>query len=163
MCGPKVELVEQPLDDLWIRDSGPIFVKGKDGAAAVDFNFNGWGGKQAHRRDAKVAAAVAARPACPSCLPAVLEGGGIEVDGEGSAIITESCVLQPQSGWSKAQCERELRRLLGVEKVIWRPASPAATSLTATPTSTPVSSAPAWWPGWTRTRSPMITRSRAAT
>lgn len=124
LCGPKVELVEQPLDDLWIRDSGPIFVKGKGGAAAVDFNFNGWGGKQAHRRDAKVAAAVAAKSGAPVARTSlVLEGGGIEVDGEGTAIITESCVLNPNRnpGLSKAQCERELRRLLGVDKVIWLP------------------------------------------
>lgn len=125
LCGPKVELVEQPLDDLWIRDSGPVFVKGEGGApAAVDFNFNGWGGKQAHRRDAKVAAAVAAKSGAPAVRTSlVLEGGGIEVDGEGTAIITESCVLNPNRnpGWSKARCERELRRLLGVNKVIWLP------------------------------------------
>ena len=85
----------------------------------MDFNFNGWGGKQAHRRDAKVAAAVAAKAGVPVVSTRlVLEGGGIEVDGEGSAIITESCVLNANRnpGWSKAQCERELRRLLGVEK-----------------------------------------------
>ncbi len=53
----------------------------------------------------------------------VLEGGGIEVDGHGTAIITESCVLNENRnpGVSKAQCERELKRLLGLEKIIWLP------------------------------------------
>jgi len=53
----------------------------------------------------------------------VLEGGGIEVDGEGTAIITESCVLNANRnpGVSKAQCEAEPHRLLGLEKIIWLP------------------------------------------
>ncbi|MGY8625861.1 agmatine deiminase family protein [Chromobacterium violaceum] len=125
LCGSGVELEAQPLDDLWIRDSGPVFVKtGAGGMAAVDFNFNGWGGKQAHGRDARVADFVAGRAgALPLRSGLVLEGGGIEVDGEGTAIITESCVLNANRnpGWSKAQCEGELRRVLGVEKVIWLP------------------------------------------
>jgi agmatine deiminase len=53
----------------------------------------------------------------------VLEGGGIEVDGHGTAIITESCVLNENRnpGVSKAECERELKRVLGLEKIIWLP------------------------------------------
>ncbi|WP_046166326.1 agmatine/peptidylarginine deiminase [Chromobacterium vaccinii] len=125
LCGPDVELVAQPLDDLWIRDSGPVFVKSGAGRlAAVDFNFNGWGSKQAHGRDARVAGFVAAQAGALSLRARlVLEGGGIEVDGEGTAIVTQSCVLNPNRnpGSSKAQCEGELRRLLGVEKVIWLP------------------------------------------
>ncbi|AXE28644.1 agmatine deiminase [Chromobacterium phragmitis] len=125
LCGPGVELIAQPLDDLWIRDSGPVFVRSDAGRmAAVDFNFNGWGGKQAHGRDAKVAGFVAAKAGTPPLRSRlVLEGGGIEVDGEGTAIITESCVLNPNRnpGWSKERCEQELRRALGVEKVIWLP------------------------------------------
>ncbi|MFA1666817.1 agmatine/peptidylarginine deiminase [Chromobacterium piscinae] len=125
LCGPDVELVAQPLDDLWIRDSGPVFVKSGGGRlAAGDFNFNGWGGKQAHGRDARVAGFVAAKAGAQALRARLaLEGGGIEVDGEGTAIITESCVLNPNRnpGWSKAHCEEELRRLLGVDKVIWLP------------------------------------------
>lgn len=125
LCGPGVQLIEHEIDDLWIRDTGCVFVKNSRGErAAVNFNFNGWGGKQSHARDATVAAriaAVAGVPLLSSTL--VLEGGGIEVDGQGTAIITESCVLNANRnpGVSKAQAEVELKRLLGLEKIIWLP------------------------------------------
>ena len=125
LLDPSVELVESPLDDLWIRDTGPTFVL--DGAgekAAVDLNFNGWGEKQAFARDAEVAAVVA-EVADVSLLHTdlILEGGSIEVDGEGTAIITESCVLNDNRnpGVSKAQFEDALMPLLGLEKIIWLP------------------------------------------
>jgi agmatine deiminase len=125
LCGNKVKLLVQPIDDLWIRDTGPVFVKKAGGAlAGVNFNFNGWGEKQDHDDDALVAPFVAGRAGVAVLASSlVLEGGGIEVDGQGTAIITESCVLNANRnpGVGKAQCERELRRLLGIEKVIWLP------------------------------------------
>lgn len=124
-CGEDVELIVAPLDDLWIRDTGPVFVQDEKGtAAAVDFNFNGWGNKQAHSNDAKVAKFVADTADVKRLTTSlVLEGGGIEVDGEGTAIITESCVLNANRnpGVSKSQVEAELNRLLGIRKVIWLP------------------------------------------
>ncbi|MUL46677.1 agmatine deiminase family protein [Mycobacterium sp. CBMA293] len=119
-----VELIAAPIDDLWIRDTGPVFVKGADSWGGVDFNFNGWGGKQDHRRDAKVAEFVAGRAGVPAVhTDLVLEGGGIEVDGQGTAIITESCVLNDNRnpGRTKPAVEAELGRVLGVQKVIWLP------------------------------------------
>ena len=125
LCGNKVKLLVQPIDDLWMRDTGPVFVKKAGGAlAGVNFNFNGWGEKQDHDDDALVAPFVAGRAGVAVLASSlVLEGGGIEVDGQGTAIITESCVLNANRnpGVGKAQCERELRRLLGIEKVIWLP------------------------------------------
>jgi len=125
LCGAAANLVVAPLDDLWLRDSGPVFVEDAQGQrAAIDFNFNGWGNKQAHSHDAELAARVAAHTRTPLLnTRLVLEGGGIEVDGEGSAIITESCVLNPNRnpGVSKAACEAELKRLLGLQKIIWLP------------------------------------------
>ncbi|PCE23423.1 agmatine deiminase [Paraburkholderia acidicola] len=125
LCGPSVNLVVQPIDDLWMRDTGPVFVKGQSGQlGAVGFNFNGWGNKQEHAQDAEVAGFIA-RHAGAQFIEThlVLEGGGIEVDGEGTAIITESCVLNANRnpGLGKAQCEAELQRLLGVQKIIWLP------------------------------------------
>nr|WP_245815958.1 agmatine deiminase family protein [Rhodococcus maanshanensis] len=124
LVGPSVELVVAPIDDLWMRDTGPVFVKGNGAKAGIDFNFNGWGEKQDYDRDAKVAGVVTAR-AGVELLPTdlILEGGGIEVDGEGTAIITESCVLNDNRnpGWSKADVEAELGPLLGLEKIIWLP------------------------------------------
>lgn len=125
LMGDNVTLIECPLDDLWIRDTGPVFVLNERGEkAAVDFNFNGWGKKQAYDDDAKVASVVARHAGVPRIeTNLILEGGGLEVDGEGTAIITESCVLNQNRnpGLSKSQCESELRRLLGIEKIIWLP------------------------------------------
>ncbi|MCH9728213.1 MAG: agmatine deiminase family protein [Actinomycetia bacterium] len=124
LVGPSVELIGAPLDDLWIRDTGPVFVTGNGTTAAVNFNFNGWGEKQDFDQDADVADFVAAR-AGAEVLPTdlVLEGGGIEVDGQGTALITESCVLNSNRnpGWSKADVEAELWPLLGLDKIIWLP------------------------------------------
>ena len=125
LTGPKVELIESALDDLWMRDSGPVFVAAGAGKkTAMDFNFNGWGRKQEYTLDSKVAAFIAAKAGVPRQRSAmVLEGGGIEVDGRGTAIVTESCVLNPNRnpGVSKSACEAELKRLLGIEKIIWLP------------------------------------------
>lgn len=121
---PNVELVACELDDLWIRDTGPVFVKAGPTTAGIDFNFNGWGRKQEYGRDGKVAEFVAGRAGVESLrTDLVLEGGALEVDGEGTAIITESCVLNNNRnrGWSKSDVEAELNRLLGVTKVIWLP------------------------------------------
>lgn len=120
-----VKLVVAPLDDLWMRDTGAVFVTNASGKkAAVNFNFNGWGEKQDFDQDAEVAPLVA-KTAGVQLLETdlVLEGGGIEVDGHGTAIITESCVLNANRnpGVSKAACEAELKRLLGLQKIIWLP------------------------------------------
>lgn len=124
-CDSRVNLLVQEIDDLWIRDTGPVFVVNQNGEkAGVNFNFNGWGKKQVHANDSKVAGFVI-RQAGARMLstPLVLEGGGIEVDGRGTAIITESCVLNPNRnpGLNKTDCERELKALLGIRKVIWLP------------------------------------------
>lgn len=125
LCGPSVSLVVQPIDDLWLRDSGPLFVKNPAGQlGGVGFNFNGWGNKQRHAMDARLAEFVTqAAKATFIASDIVLEGGGIEVDGEGTAIITESCVLNTNRnpGLTKASCEAELSRVLGLEKIIWLP------------------------------------------
>ncbi len=124
-CGPDVELIVRPIDDLWIRDTGPVFVVNNNGQkAGIDFNFNGWGEKQPFDRDAGVARFVAQQANVPLIQTRlVLEGGGIEVDGRGTAIMTESCVLNQNRnpGLSKADCETELKALLGLRKIIWLP------------------------------------------
>ncbi|WP_287276404.1 MULTISPECIES: agmatine/peptidylarginine deiminase [unclassified Okeania] len=124
-CSSSVELIVCPIDDLWIRDTGPVFVVNEAGQkAAIDFNFNGWGNKQYHDRDAKVARFVAKKSGVPLVnTKLVFEGGGIEVDGRGTAIITESCIINNNRnpGWSKIDCETELKSLLGLRKIIWLP------------------------------------------
>ena len=125
LMGKGVTLVEASLDDFWLRDTGPVFVLNQQNVkAGIKFNFNGWGSKQNHAADANVAnRVISAANVDLVKTNLVLEGGGIEVDGQGTAIITESCVLNPNRnpGLSKASCEAELKRLLGIEKVIWLP------------------------------------------
>jgi len=121
-----IELIAAAVDDLWIRDTGPVFVNSDSDSdrGGVDFNFNGWGRKQEHRRDTDVAEFVASRAGVQTLhTDLVLEGGGIEVDGRGTAIITESCVLNDNRnpGRTKPEVEAELHRLLGITTVIWLP------------------------------------------
>jgi agmatine deiminase len=125
LCGPKVRLVDIDTDDMWARDSGPVFLIGRaSGAALVDFNFNGWGGKQGHDHDARLAARIAAHLDCERCASPVRgEGGGLEYDGEGTLILTESCWVNDNRnpGMSRAEIEAALKAQLGVEVVIWIP------------------------------------------
>ncbi|MGB5597159.1 MAG: agmatine deiminase family protein [Thiothrix litoralis] len=121
----KVELVVSALDDLWMRDTGPAFVLTEQGdKAAINFNFNGWGNKQQHGQDSKVAAFIAKQAGVEVIsTKLVLEGGCFELDGHGTAIMTESCTLNNNRnpGMSKAQFEDTLMPLLGLDKIIWLP------------------------------------------
>jgi agmatine deiminase len=125
LCGPKVELVDIATDDMWVRDSGPVFVRAADGTiAAVDFRFNGWGDKQAHARDAGIAGKVSEHLGAARHVAAIRgEGGGIEYDGDGTLLLAESCWVNDNRnpGLSRADIERHLKTILGVEAVIWVP------------------------------------------
>ncbi|MEZ5477610.1 MAG: agmatine deiminase family protein [Thiolinea sp.] len=124
-CGAGVEMVVAQLDDVWIRDTGPVFVQDELGLqGAVDFNFNGWGNKQGYANDGGVARFVTQAAGVRRLTTSlVMEGGAIEVDGEGTAIITESCVLNANRnpGVTRAQVAAELKQLLGIDKIIWLP------------------------------------------
>jgi agmatine deiminase len=125
LCGPKVELVDIPTDDMWARDNGPIFLNNDDGEKAVlDLNFNGWGGKQRHSMDGRISRSIADVLDRSYIKAAVVgEGGGIEFDGEGTLILTDSCWVNDNRnpGMSRNEIEDELKARLGVEKVIWVP------------------------------------------
>lgn len=125
LCGPRVQLVDVATDDMWARDSGPVFVRTTTGAkAAVGLNFNAWGGKQEHARDRLVARAVAASAGCDLIETHLVgEGGGLEYDGDGTLILAESCWVNDNRnpGLSRDEIEIELKRLIGVETVIWTP------------------------------------------
>jgi agmatine deiminase len=118
-----INLIECPLNDLWIRDTGPAFVTNNEGEkAAVNFNFNGWGEDQDYEHDSKVADFVAQQARAKSIgSNLVMEGGCFELDGHGTAILTESCILNDNRnpGKSKAAVETELKQLLGLTKIIW--------------------------------------------
>jgi agmatine deiminase len=119
-----VQLLPIPIDDSWVRDSGPIFVIADDGRrAVVDFRFNGWGGRYLPcDRDDALPAAVAAHFGLPRYeAPLVLEGGAITVDGDGTLITTASCLQNANRNpaTSEGEIDRVLRDYLGVERVIW--------------------------------------------
>ncbi|MGV9318119.1 agmatine deiminase family protein [Streptomyces sp. NPDC003660] len=121
-CGSQVEVIPLPVDDLWARDIVPVFVEDAGTVTGVDFHFNGWGGKQRHENDARVAAALLDRYGIPRAqAPLVAEGGSFETDGEGTLLLTESSVVNDNRnpGKSRDRIEAELERTLGVSKVIW--------------------------------------------
>lgn len=121
-CGSQVEVVPVPVDDLWMRDTGPAFVlSGKD-TAGVDFNFNGWGDKQEHSRDKNVARQILAREHVTRIqAPITAEGGSIEVDGAGTLMATESSLINDNRnpGKTRADIERALKDAVGATTFIW--------------------------------------------
>jgi agmatine deiminase len=123
--GATVEVVEMPLDDSWLRDTGPVYVTGHGRRAGVNFEFNAWGHKfEPYTDDAALAARWLARTNEP-CIDAALvcEGGAIATDGEGTVLTTESCLLNPNRNptLTRAQIERRLANALGASRVIWVP------------------------------------------
>ena len=119
----KVELWDIPTEDLWCRDAGPLFAFLDDGSLAIShIQFNGWGGKQEHRHDAKVAAEIASRldlPMIPSGL--VGEAGGVEHDGHGLLMAHESSWVNANrnAGLPRATVEERLLNAYGADKVVW--------------------------------------------
>jgi agmatine deiminase len=118
-----IKLLIFKMNDLWTRDTAPVFVVNKQGQkAAVNFNFNGWGEDQDYELDAKIADFITMQAQVQSIhTPLILEGGCFEVDGNGTAIMTESCILNSNRNpnFEKTQVEAELKALLGLEKIIW--------------------------------------------
>jgi agmatine deiminase len=117
-----VEIVRGQFGDIWLRDTGPIFVA-RDGAfAAQSFAFNGWGGKYVLDGDAGVAEQIAAAAGAPlASEPFVLEGGAIDHDGLGTVLTTRQCLLNPNRnpGWTEIEAEAALTRSLGARAVLW--------------------------------------------
>jgi agmatine deiminase len=132
LCGANIQFLATSLDDVWVRDTGAVFLTNSQlKLAGIDFNFNGWGEKQDgwvekpdQRNDAKVAQTLLEFTGAKSITTSIVaEGGAIEVDGQGTAIITESCILNRNRnpGLTKEECDRQLKLLLGVQKIIWLP------------------------------------------
>jgi agmatine deiminase len=123
-----VRVLEVSSNDAWIRDSGPTFViDAKGRRRGVDWTFNAWGGLNGGLyfpwdRDAEVAQKVLEIEAADRYHTSfVLEGGAIHVDGQGTCLTTEECLLNPNRNpqMTRADIEEHLRRYLGVRQVIW--------------------------------------------
>lgn len=119
----RIELWDIPTEDLWCRDSGPLFARRPDGKLVVShLQFNGWGDKQVHARDGKIAKRVAERlglDLIPSGL--VGEAGGVEHDGHGLLMAHESSWVNDNrnSGLTRDEIERRLLRAYGADRMIW--------------------------------------------
>lgn len=119
-----VALWDVPVDDLWCRDSGPIFAFDADGAPVTTrIQFNGWGGRQEHAQDAKVAARVAERLGLRVVDHGLVgEAGGLDHDGDGTLLAHESSWVQRnRNAGSRDDVERRLLAAMGARKVIWAP------------------------------------------
>jgi agmatine deiminase len=114
---PNIDIVEATFGDVWLRDTGPIFLSGSEAAA---FSFNGWGGKYVLEGDDQVAGLIGA-DARLTRHDFVLEGGALDHDGKGTALTTRSCLLNPNRnrGWRQDDAEEALAGALGVRKVLW--------------------------------------------
>lgn len=142
-----IKFLQTHINDLWTRDTAPVFVKDAEGKLyGVDTNFNGWGqwpistglcnwAKDPQKTangvmdqpidgDKHVAAFALKKLGVPGVATwLTMEGGGLEVNGSGLAVATESCILNDNRnpGKNKAQIEAELKRVFGVEKMLWMP------------------------------------------
>ncbi|MER2296798.1 agmatine deiminase [Pseudomonas promysalinigenes] len=128
---PNIRVVEISNDDAWVRDTGPTFVINEHGEVrGVDWGFNAWGGFDGGlyapwNRDEELAAKVLEMERCQRYHTEgfVLEGGSIHVDGEGTLITTEECLLNRNRNphLSREQIEQTLREHLAVDTIVWLP------------------------------------------
>ncbi|MEV4896932.1 agmatine deiminase family protein, partial [Nonomuraea sp. NPDC055795] len=134
-CGSTVTVISSvPVSDCWIRDTGPMFrVDGAGGRDTIGLNFNAWGENatrflgipaSAYNNDRRLAQNLAAHIGLPFTRTGVVgEGGGIEYDGDGTLMATESCWVNSNRnpGKSRSQIEAELLARFGATKMIWLP------------------------------------------
>ncbi len=113
-----------PFGDIWMRDIAPIFTvwAARSKLAALNFIWNGWGGKYLLEHDDRVAVRIAKSLDVRTFnFPWILEGGAVEVDGQGTCLTTRQCLLNENRNphMSQAEIEAELCGALGVEKILW--------------------------------------------
>ncbi len=121
--GERVHLHRIPSNFPWVRDHGPIIVKNTEGERLfLDWTFNAHGNQWQHDKDDFIPTALAKELNIQSRhVPMVLEGGSIDVNGLGTLITTENCLLNPNRNpdLTKEQIEENLKRELGITKILW--------------------------------------------
>lgn len=125
-CGPGITVLPLAHDDSWTRDTGPTFLLGRDGGlGGVAWRFNGWGNLHPdHSQDAQMASRILGHVGARAYENGlVLEGGNVQVDGEGTCLVGAAALLDPRRnpGLRREEAEATLVAYLGVEKVIWLP------------------------------------------
>jgi len=128
MLSARIRVVEMSSDDSWIRDCGPTFVvHGNGKRRGIDWKFNAWGGLDSglyfpwDQDDLVAAKVIDLERDDRYAASFVLEGGSIHVDGEGTLLTTEQCLLNynRNPGLTKSEIEQNLQSYLGVSKTIW--------------------------------------------
>lgn len=129
MLSRAIDIVEAPVDEFWMRDSGPTFVVDDERPGvlgAVDWIFNGWGAPawarwQNAAQHARIIAGAVGAELVTSTL--VNEGGGIHVDGEGTVLLTETVQLDPRRNpfADRQRVEAEMARTIGATTAVWLP------------------------------------------
>lgn len=117
-----VEVIVEPLGDVWLRDTAPVITGTGADRRAADFAFNGWGGKYLMPGDVDIGARLAARYGFPrDAHSLVLEAGAIDWDGAGLLVTTEQCLLNPNrnAGLGHGEAERILHDALGFTRTLW--------------------------------------------
>lgn len=120
----QIDFVVAPSDDSWVRDTGPMFVRSSNGQLKIiDFGFDGWGKKTPYKKDDKLPKIVA-RDRGYDIIDVpdfILEGGSIELDGYGTAMLTRSSVISKNRNpeMSQSEAEKYIRKYLGVNHFIW--------------------------------------------
>lgn len=126
----KVSFILQKTNRSWMRDSGPIIVKNGSKREALNFNFNGWAKYPNYKLDRNVPAKIASTLNIPLTQvvykgkPVILEGGAIDVNGKGTLLTSEECLMDQKTqvrnpGFSKTDYEEIFREYLGISNVIW--------------------------------------------
>jgi agmatine deiminase len=126
----KLSFIFQKTNRSWMRDSGPIIVKNGDKREALNFHFNGWAKYKNYKFDRLVPSIVAKHlkipliPVLRDGKPVILEGGAIDVNGKGTLLTSEECLMHPftqvrNPGFSRADYEAVFKEYLGVSNVIW--------------------------------------------
>ena len=127
---PKITLLQAELDDAWLRDSGPSFVFHGEQLAGINWRFNAWGGKYPDfANDDAVAKTILHDQSAEAIdVPLIMEGGSFHVDGNGTLLTTEQCLLHPnRNNLPIGELEQAFADYLGVRKIIWLRGDPLDT------------------------------------
>jgi agmatine deiminase len=123
LLNSEIEIIQLKIDDCWARDSGAIFLLNKENKlGGIDWEFNGWGKFKPFDSDNKVAKFMIEKSSATYFKNnMILEGGSIHVDGEGTLLTTEQCLLNKNRNpkLSKEEIENNLKEYLNINKIIW--------------------------------------------